>query len=396
MTETLGLTLVLASVAFVLYTYAGYPLLLRLVAPDAAPPDDPADDDVEWPMVSVTVPAYNEEARIADALEHILALDYPADRMEVAVVSDGSTDRTDEIVLGFADRGVTLHRMPERGGKTAAENWLAPRLRGEIILNTDASIRIRPDALKRLVRPFLTQGVGLASGRDVSVSADAATSTEGETRYVGYEMGIRALETRAGGIVGASGCLYAIRSDLHRYELPPSLSRDFCSALVARSAGYLAVSVEDATCLVPRTHSLRKEYRRKVRTMVRGMRTLAYKRHLLNPFREGWFAWKLFSHKICRWASSWALLGIAVGLLLMAVAGNPIGIVGTLLVAFAGLSALLAWYWPESGSLPRVLALPGFAVWSNVAAMHATLKAPLGGDSAKWEPTRRKDIRTGG
>ena len=179
MLEPLGLGLLLASAALVLYTYVGYPLLLRFIAGDGWDGADEGDLDSEWPMVSVTVPAYNEEARIADALEHILALDYPADRMEVAVVSDGSTDRTDEIVRGFAERGVTLHRMPERGGKTAAENWLAPRLRGEIVLNTDASIRIRPDALKRLVRPFLSRGVGLASGRDVSVSADAATSTEG-------------------------------------------------------------------------------------------------------------------------------------------------------------------------------------------------------------------------
>lgn len=392
MLESLGLFLLVSSTVLVVYTYLGYPIILKVVAPAASEVPEEGEEAVEWPMVSVTVPAYNEEARIGEALEHILALDYPSDRMEVAVVSDGSTDRTEEIVRGFEDRGVTLHRMPERGGKTAAENWLAPRLKGEIVLNTDASIRIRPDAIKRLVRPFLTHGVGLASGRDVSVSADSANSTEGESRYVGYEMGIRSLETRAGGIVGASGCLYAIRADLHRYELPPSLSRDFCSALVARSAGYLAVSVEAATCLVPRTHSIRKEYRRKVRTMVRGMRTLAYKRSLLNPFTQGWFAWKLFSHKVCRWASSWALLGAALGLLFLALSGSRVGLAGSFMVAYGGLAAAVVWLWPEHRELPRAITLPGFAIWSNVAAMHASLKAPLGGDSAKWEPTRRKDV----
>ncbi len=397
MLHALGLTLLSGSIALVLYTYAAYPLLLRLLARRGSwDVVDDGDGDATWPTVSVTVPAYNEEGRIAEALEHILALDYPSDRMEVVVVSDGSTDRTDEIVESFADRGVRLHRMPERGGKTAAENALAPLLHGDIVLNTDASIRIRPDALKKLVAPLRDPSIGVASGRDISVSAGEAASTEGESKYVGYEMGIRDLESRAGGIVGASGCLYAIRSDLHRYELPPSLSRDFCSALVAREAGFSAVSVHDATCLVPRTRSLRKEYRRKVRTMVRGMRTLAYKRSLMHPLREGRFAWMLFSHKVCRWASSWALLVGVVGLLLMAIAGNPVGVAGSIVGALAALAAGVAWFWPDARPLPRLIALPAFAVWSNLAAVHATLKAPLGGDSAKWEPTRRERAAAGG
>src|SRR5690606_27846349 len=126
--------------------------------------------------------------------------------------------------------------------------------------------------------------------------------------YVGYEMWIRDLETRVAGIIGSSGCYYAIRPELHRLPLPEALSRDFSSALHAREHGYRAVSVPQATCAVPRGTSLKKEYRRKVRTITRGMQTLWYKRHLLDPVRYGSFAWMLWSHKICRWMLPWAAL----------------------------------------------------------------------------------------
>src|SRR5437879_13251472 len=132
-------------------------------------------------------------------------------------------------------------------------------------------------------------------------------------------MGVRDLETGlrgggggGGGIVGASGCLYAIRAGLHREFVPENLSRDFAAALIARRHGLRAVSVPEAVCFVPRGASLRQEYRRKVRTMARGLRTLWALRALLNPLRYGLFAWMLWSHKLCRWLVPWAAL-VALG-----------------------------------------------------------------------------------
>src|SRR2546430_10907638 len=121
-------------------------------------------------------------------------------------------------------------------------------------------------------------------------------------------MRVRDLETQLDGIVGASGCLYAIRKDLHVRFMPEHLSRDFGAALVAREQGYRAVSVPAAVCYVPRSMSFRREYRRKVRTMARGLRTLWYKRTLLNPRSHGLFAWMLWSHKLCRWLTPWLLV----------------------------------------------------------------------------------------
>jgi glycosyltransferase involved in cell wall biosynthesis len=341
-------------------------------------------------LVSIVLPVYNETAVIAATLEQILALDYPVERRQILVVSDASTDGTDEIVRGFAARGVELLRLPRRSGKTAAENAARSRLRGEIIVNTDASVRIHPQALRALVAALADPGVGVASGRDVSVARVAAAANAGESAYVGYEMRVRELETRLGGIVGASGCLYAIRADLHRHPIPDDLSRDFAAALTACAHGYRAVSVPDAICFVPRATSLRQEYRRKVRTMARGLRTLWYMRWLLNPARSGLFAWKLFSHKLCRWLVPWAgVVGLGVvawAALVPGVAWARVAGAGALGVA---LCAAVGWLWPVARSMPRLLALPAYAVGGAVAALHAWLLALGGVRTAVWEPTRR-------
>jgi cellulose synthase/poly-beta-1,6-N-acetylglucosamine synthase-like glycosyltransferase len=387
----LSVFLIVLAAGLLLYTYVGYPLILRILARRYSASARVGSPPEIWPTVSICLPAYNEEAQIRGAVESLLSLDYPADRLQILVVSDASSDRTDEIVREYSGRGVELLRMDRRGGKTAAENAAAAHLRGEIIINTDASIRIRPDALKPLVAPFQDPTVGVSSGRDVSVASDFDDANAGESGYVGYEMQIRSLETRLGGIVGASGCFYAIRPHLHSAPIPQHLSRDFASALTARDHGYRAVSVDEAVCLVPRTSSLRREYRRKVRTMTRGMQTLHFKRHLLNPFRHGVFAWMLFSHKVCRWVLPWALLGGALGITLLASEYLVVRVVLALGVGVVLLAAV-GWFWPESRPMPRILGLPAFAVTGNLAAIHSAIRALHGDVNPTWEPTRREAI----
>jgi cellulose synthase/poly-beta-1,6-N-acetylglucosamine synthase-like glycosyltransferase len=372
------------------YTYVGYPVLLKLLG--GRRPTLPTREPAEWPSISITVPAYNEAGQIRETLESLLAIDYPADRRQILVVSDASTDGTDEIVAEFADRGVELLRMPQRMGKTAAENAARPQLRGEIIVNTDASIRILPRALRPLIRALLDPAVGLASGRDVSVAPGQDHSNAGEGGYVGYEMWVRSRETRVGGIVGASGCFYAIRAPLHHgNQLPDGLSRDFAAALVTHEHGYRAVSVDAAVCLVPRSPSLRREYARKVRTMARGLQTLFYKRHLLDPTRHGIFAWMLFSHKLCRWLVPWAAVGAGVGLLLLAQghawARWTIGVGATVAVLGA-----MGWARSEAHAVPRLFSVPAYLLAGNVAALHAWVRAVRGRRDAFWVPTRREAV----
>lgn len=379
-------SLVALSGTLVLYTYVIYPAILKLLPPFRSPA--PNDDPRDWPPISITVPVYNEARQIRETIGSLLRIDYPEDRRQILFVSDCSSDGTDEIIGEYAHRGVEVLRMPQRGGKTAGENAARGLLTGEIVINTDASIRIRPDAVKPLVRRFADASVGVATGRDVSTGRDDDDGNIGESGYVGYEMWVRDLETRAGGIVGASGSLYAIRRELHQHLLPSALSRDFASALVARENGYRAVSVREALCVVPRTTSLHKEYRRKVRTMVRGIETLFYKRHLLDPREHGRFAWMLFSHKVCRWLVPWALV---VGLL--GVAGLSLTLpAARIVLGLAGIGLVLAtigWLWPDGRPAPRLISVPAFALAANVAALVAAVKAMSGELDPIWEPTRR-------
>src|SRR5947207_1445558 len=369
-----------------LYTCVVYPALLKALAWLRPRARQSRRSNRARPLISIVVPAHNEAGVIAETLERILALDYPA--RQILVVSDASTDGTDEIVMRFAPRGVELLRLPERRGKTAAENAARSRLRGEIIINTDASVRIDEAAVQHLVAAFDDPSVGVASGRDISVSNVDARSNPGEHAYVGYDMWVRDLETRVSGIVGASGCLYAIRRELHMQHMPHGLSRDFGAALVAREHGYRAVSVPAAICYVPRSTSLRREYRRKVRTMARGLRTLWYKRSLLNPGRHGLFAWMLWSHKLCRWLVPLTFLSTALVLVVLA-PGHWWAAATLALCGAAAVVTAIGWVWPEGRRLPRSIAWPTYAVTGNIAAIQAWIRALRGQGTAVWEPTRR-------
>ena len=391
----MGTILLVAGLGLAVYPIVLYPLMLWFGTivrrrPRKSVKQAPESGLEEWPRVSITVPVYNETHQIESLLASLVALEYPADRRQILIVSDGSTDGTDEVVRQWEDRGVELLTVEGRGGKGAAENAAREHLTGEIIVNTDASIRIRPDALLHLIRPFEDPSIGVVSGRDVSVAHHDADANPGEGGYVGYEMKVRDLETRMGGIVGASGCLYATRRELHEHEVPPQLSRDFASALVARDHGYRAVSAPRAVCFVPRTGSLQREYRRKVRTVARGMSTIWAWKHLMNPARYPGFAWKLLSHKISRWMLPVALLLIGLGLALV----SPTSMLATGALVGCGVALVLGlagWGIGRDGrSLPMLLSVPAFFLMSNVAVVHAFLRACGRGSEALWEPTRRK------
>jgi hypothetical protein len=188
--------------------------------------------------------------------------------------------------------------------------------------------------------------------------------------------------------VGASGCFYATRRHLYDGAFPEGLSRDFASALIARKHGYRAISVAEAICLVPRTASLRSEFKRKVRTMARGLQTLWYMRALMNPLEHDRFAFCLISHKLCRWLVSLLLPLSVAGLMMLSLSHATAGVALAALV-IAGVAAMVAMRWPERRRVPAMLALPAFGFASSVAGFLAWMRALSGQASAVWEPTRR-------
>ncbi len=383
----LALVLVLVPVCLFVYAYAIYPAAIWMIS-RSVKHRLPAGCS-EWPTVTLTLPVYNEELNLRRKLDDLLRLDYPKDRLQILVISDASTDSTEEIVASYVSSGVELLRLPVRRGKTAAENAAAAAARGSIIVNSDATVRMPPSALKALVGAFADQTVGVASGRDVSVGTNDEQGTRAESQYVGYEMWLRSLETRIGSIVGASGCFYGIRARIYDSNFPEDLSRDFASALMARANGLRAVSVDDAICFVPRAGALRAEFRRKIRTMARGLETLWHWRRMMNPFRYGAFALMLISHKLCRWLV-YLFLPLALAGVAMIASGSRIGMLlaATTLAGFV--AGTLAWYRAQRAEqVSRIAAVAGFALASVLAGVLAWVKVLRRQRSPIWEPTRR-------
>jgi cellulose synthase/poly-beta-1,6-N-acetylglucosamine synthase-like glycosyltransferase len=382
----IGWALLSMPVILGLYAYAGYPAILWLIARRRKVPATGSLSVL--PGVTVIVPAYNEETQIGGAIDALLKQDYPPDRLHVMVLSDASTDGTDSIVRGYASRGVELLRMEQRGGKTKAENHSAAFVQTEMVVNTDASIRLHPAAIRELMVAMSVPDVGVASGRDVSISHVGELANLTEAGYVNYEMRVRSLETRTGGIVGASGSCYAIRTVLHQLPVRDDLSRDFSAALIAQETGFRAVSVDSAICFVPRTSSLAREYHRKIRTISRGVDTLLFHRALLNPRRHGLFAWKLISHKLCRWLFPLSMIPGIAGLVLLS--GRHVWAQAALGgLALTGVLAGLGALWPRNRPMPRLVSVVAFGVSANLAVLVALVRVLNGGRDYIWEPTRR-------
>lgn len=391
LSEFLWLIVLLPAILFV-YAYIVYPLLLRFLLLVRGSRPTPQTDPKEWPTVTVLVPVYNEEATIRGKLENLLRVDYPSDRLHLLVASDASTDRTDAIVREFADRGVQLFRVDERKGKTGVQNAAVEHLRGDLVVNSDATVRIAPDGLKALVRPFQDPSVGVASGHNVSVGRAGASVSSGEAAYVTWEMWLRSMETGFSSIVGASGAFYATRRILFDSNFPGALSRDFGTVLIARRRGYRSVSVEEAICRVPSSDRLGVEFRRKSRTMARGLETLFNFVDLLNPFRYGSFAFVLASHKLARWLVylTWPLA--LAGLLVLA-SGAAVArwLLGALAVV-GGMGALAAGIGRQrrkEASVLRFVGVFGYVLVSGIAGTVAWWEVFRGTGTAVWEPTRR-------
>ena len=293
----------------VAYAYFGYPLLLVAWSRIRDRPVEPGGTGL--PPVSVILPVHNEEGQLPGRLDNLLALDYPEDRMEVLVVSDGSADETPAIAARYqaADPRVRLIELRERGGKGNALNEGVRAARHELIVFTDAGIRLEAGSLRALVDPFGDPTVGCVSGED------SIAGSGGEALYGRYELLLRRLEGRIRSIVGASGSIYAQRRELCP-EFREGMAPDFLSVLHTVERGYRAISAEEARGEMQALSDQGREFSRKVRTLIRGMTALGAYSHLLNPFRYGTFSWILFSHKVMRW-----LVPFFLGMMLVGNAG---------------------------------------------------------------------------
>ena len=375
------------SVVALIYTYAGYPLLVLLVSRLRG--QEVRREKFE-PSVTVIITAYNEERDLRLKLENTLLLDYPPEKMEVIVASDCSTDKTDEIARGFASRGVRLLRQPERLGKTAAQNAAVSEARGEIILFSDATTLYEADVLQVMMPNFADPTVGCVAGRLIYVDPSSSSTGHGARSYWSYETFLKRHESRACSLIGASGCLYAVRRAAY-VPLYPEACSDFLIATVMVEQGLRAVFEPEAVCTEETNHRSDRELMMRVRVITQTFTDLWRHRAMMNPLKSGFYSIELLSHKVMRYFVPFFLITIFIAALLLA----PRNLFYVLMLAaqlLFYLAALVGWVLERANVRSRLFALPQYFVLANLASLIALYKFLRGERYARWEPVREESV----
>lgn len=384
MTPRLAAEIVFWLSAFALcYTYAGYPVLLALVSTWRA--KKVSREEIQ-PTITIIITAYNEEVALPAKLENTLALDYPSNLLEIIVASDCSIDRTDEIVRKFSSRGVRLCRQSRRLGKTAAQNAAVEQARGEIIIFSDATSHYQPDVIRTMMPNFADATVGCVAGRLIYVDPGDSRVGRGARSYWSYETFLKKHESRAGSLIGASGCLYAVRKSAY-VPLYHEACSDFIIATKMVEQGLRAIYEQNAVCIEETNQRSDAELKMRVRVIAQTFTDLWRHRSMLNPFRSGFYAVQLLSHKVMRYLVPFFLIAIFVASMILA----PSSLAYRVLLAAQVMgyaSALLSWLLEKVGVRSRLLVLPQYFVLANLASLIACYQFIRGERYARWEPIR--------
>jgi cellulose synthase/poly-beta-1,6-N-acetylglucosamine synthase-like glycosyltransferase len=372
-----------AAVLIVGYTYVGYPL--AILALSRIVPRRVHRAEI-LPSVSVVITVHDEERVIAEKLEDTLALDYPRERLEIIVASDCSTDGTDAVVRSYASRGVMLRRLPRRGGKTSAQQFGAAAATGDVLLLSDATSMLRPDAVRKLVRNFADPTVGCVASRLVYTEVRATEVSRGCLAYWAVEDVLRRCESQLGSLVGASGSLYAVRRTSFA-RLPPDIIDDFARPLQVRLEGLRTVYEPEAIGVEHANSSASSEFRMRVRVVEGTYRALEQYRELLDVRRHGLFAVQLLSHKVLRCVMPVVLAVALVSNALLAASGPLYGSVFCAQLAIYA-AALAGAASERLGLGARLLALPYSFALANTASFVALVRFASGSVRVTWAPAR--------
>lgn len=370
-----------ASAGLVAFTYVGAPLLV--LARAAFRPRPVRAGPIE-PSVSIVIAARNEAASIGGRLANLAALDYPADRLEVIVASDGSDDRTVEIARAAAvDAGRVTVLDLDRVGKAEALNAAVARATGEVVVFTDANTAFAPDAIRALVRPLADPEVGGVAGNQVYT----AGAGSGERSYWDFDRVMKRAESAAGSTVSATGAIYALRRELVP-TIIAGVTDDFYTSTAVVDRGRRLVFAEDAIAYEPPARSTSREYGRKLRIISRGFRGVAARRALLDPRRTGFYAIQLGWHKLLRRLMAAPVLVMGATSLLLARESAFYALVALGQVAGYALAAIGILAPTSRLGRSRLVGLGSFFIMVNVASLHAALNVLRGKRIERWEPTR--------
>jgi cellulose synthase/poly-beta-1,6-N-acetylglucosamine synthase-like glycosyltransferase len=368
------------------YTYVGYPLTIYALSRLFGRRSQPADIcDEQTLSLSLLIAAYNEHSVIAERIENALNMDYPSDKLEIVVASDGSTDGTNEIVRRYADRGVVLLPFPQRRGKSVVLNDAVGRLRGEVVILSDANTMMDRQAARRLARWFSDPMVGAVCGwLDLY---DSRTGRNADGVYWRYENFLKRCEGRLHAVLGANGAIYAMRRALYQPIPSDTLIDDLTIPLLAKlRSGCRIVYDKQAVAREETAPDIQSEFGRRARIGAGGFQAIARLWPLLHP-RFGWTAFAFLSHKILRWASPFFLVGMLLSNLLLA--GDPLyrtlllGQFAFYALAIAGSKITL------QGWVGRLLRLPALFTTVNAALLVGFVRWTLRPQSGVWIRTPR-------
>ncbi len=372
----------------VLYIYIGYPLLLEIAARfNLNLPD--ADTDY-LPAVSFVISAFNEEEIIVEKLKNTAALDYPQDKLSIWVVSDASSDKTDELVQGFTEAGVHLLRVEGRRGKTHGVTKVMEKIDSEIVAFSDANAIYQKDALRQLVKNFNDPQVGYVVGQAQYYKDEISAAGANENTYWSFELRLKKNESAVGSVVGGDGAIYAIRRSLF-IPLDDEDINDFVNPIQIVLQGYRGVFEPDAVCFEQTGDSFEKEFKRKRRIVNRSWRGLWKNAAVMNPLHTGLFAWQIVSHKLLRW------LGGMFGALLFVTNLFILneGIIYNLLLSGQSLFYLLVfmgfYMYKNDEELPSVVGIPFYFFMVNVFSLLGIWDVYRGKTYTTWQTIRENE-----
>jgi cellulose synthase/poly-beta-1,6-N-acetylglucosamine synthase-like glycosyltransferase len=377
-------------IAFLFYVEIGYALLLWLASRFIKPEKKQMDYE---PGLTVLIAAYNEEDVISARLENLLSQEYPRNKLQVIVASDGSTDRTDEIVRGYSERNVLLVRAEGRGGKIAALRVAEPAIQGEVVIFSDADSTFLPSALKSLARHFSDPKVGAVTGREVRPPGKLKGKGQGEGLYNRIETQVKRLEGRVGNQVLLHGGICAVRQELLPY-VPDHLTHDAIVPARLVLDGFRVVYEPEAVSMEAYELDSRQDWQRRIRTVIQAYQSYLYVKQVLNPLRSGFYAVQVWSHRFLRW--------LVLPMLIITFVSNALLAIDSRLYFYLLDMQLLAYLASGVGyALDRMgrqhifFYFPFYFMYIHAAAFYALWLSWRGQKVTTWRPAARS-ARTSG
>ncbi|WP_462353028.1 glycosyltransferase family 2 protein [Alistipes timonensis] len=380
-----------ACVLLVVYTYVGYGLLLAALVKlrEALCPAKRHPVPAETAEATLLIAAWNEQEIVAEKMENCRALKYPAGKLHIAWVTDGSTDRTPELLAAYPE--VTVLHDARRGGKTAALNRALEHIHTPIVIFTDANTMLNPEAVEEIVRCFDDPKVGCVAGEKRVAAAEGSGAAATEGAYWKYESKLKELDYRLHSAVGAAGELFAVRRELWRTMPEDTLLDDFVCSMLIAADGYKIAYCKEAYALETPSADMTEESKRKRRIAAGGLQSVWRLRKLLNPFRYGVLWFQYVSHRVLRWTVTPVALAALVPLnIALLWSGHPqLYAVILALQALFYLTAAAGWIRERRGRQGGLLSVPYYFLFMNLNVFRGAWYLATHRGRGAWEKARR-------